>query len=166
MSEFELASLDYRTATLAARHMANWIAATGIFVSVLQTGIVAWGIREMIRANRERGQRADAQARTDERRLDERRRADEQRHEEQLQADERRYEERLRADEQRHVENMRRLDTLIEGQAEQRRGSVENTRRLDALLEEMAAQRRASDAQTRALLESLERVSPKPPTSS
>ena len=155
MSEFELASLDYQTATLAARHMANWIAATGIFVSVLQTGIVAWGIREMIRANRERGRRADAQARTDERRLDERRRADEQRHE-----------ERLRADEQRHFENMRRLDALIEGQAEQRRDSGENTRRLDALLEEQAAQRRASDAQTRALLESLERVSPKPPTSS
>ena len=155
MSEFEIASLDYYTATLAARHMANWIAATGVFVSVLQTGIVAWGIREMVRANRERGRRADAQALLDERRLDERRRADEQRHEEQL-----------RADAQRHVENMRRLDTLIEGQAERRRDSVENTRRLDALLEEMAAQRRASDAQTRALLESLERVSPKPPTSS
>lgn len=123
MSEFEVASLDYRTATLAARHTANWIAATGIFVSVLQTGIVAWGIREMIRANRELGQRADAQALLDERRLDERRRADEQRH-------------------------------------------AENMRRLDALLEEQAAQRRASDAQTRALLESLERVSPKPPTSS
>ena len=35
MSEFEIASLDSRTATLAARRMANWVAAMGIFVSVL-----------------------------------------------------------------------------------------------------------------------------------
>ena len=127
MSEFEIASLDYQTATLAARHSANWIAGAALAVSALvgaaQCAIVAWGIREMVRANRDRMRQAEVQT---------------------------------RAADQRHTENMRRLDALIEGQAEQRRA-------FDALIEGQAEQRRASDAQTRALEALLER-SAKPPT--
>ncbi len=51
-------------------------------------------------------------------------------------------EAQTRAADQRHVENMRRLDAVIEGQAEQRR---------------------VSDAQTRALVEILERTAPNGP---
>ena len=97
MSEFEIASLDYRTATLAARYAANWIAGASVFIAVLQTGIVAWGIREVVRANRDRARQAEAQARA---------------------ADQRDTENMHRLDEQ-----SRRLDALIDGQAERRRAS-------------------------------------------
>ena len=159
MSEFEIASLDYRTATLAARHWANWIAGLALAVSAAvgaaQCAIVAWGIREMVRANRERARQTDEQAR----------------------AAERRAEAQTRAADQRHAENMtalaeqgRRFDTLIEGQADQRQAlnaAVASlnaqTDRLDALVEGQAEQRRASAAQTRALLEPIERTAPNAP---
>ena len=135
MSEFEIASLDYWTATLAARHWANWIAGVALAVSAAvgaaQCGIVAWGIREMVRANRDRARQADAQARAAERSA-----------EAQTRAAERRAEAQARAADQRHTESMRRLDALIDGQAEQRR---------------------ASDAQTRALMELIERTAPNTP---
>ena len=127
MSEFEIASLDYQVATLAARRAANWIASASAFIAVLQTGLVAWGIREMVRANRDRTRQTEAQT---------------------------------RAADQRHAENMRRIDALLEGQAEQRRASDAQTR---ALIEGQAEQRRASDAQTRALEALLERAAAKPP---
>ena len=110
MSEFEIASLDSRTATLAARRWANWIAGAALAVSALvgaaQCAIVAWGVREMVRGNRDRMRRAEA---------------------------------RTRAADRRHTENMRRLDALIEGQAEQRRANAAQTRALEALLERSAA---------------------------
>ncbi len=127
MSEFEIASLDYQTATLAARHWANWIAgialAVSAFVGAAQCAIVAWGIRKIVRANRERTHRADAQAL----------------------AAERRAEAQTRAADQRHAENMaalseqsRRLDALIEGQAEQRQALNAAVASLQALLERTA----------------------------
>ena len=177
MSEFEIASLDYQTATLAARHWANWIAGLALAVSAAvgaaQCAIVAWGIREMVRANRERARQTDEQARAAERRA-----------EAQTHAAERRAEAQTRAADQRHAENMaalaeqsRRLDTLIEGQADQRQAlnaAVASlnaqtdrlnaqTDRLDALVEGQAEQRRASAAQTRALLELIERAAPNAP---
>ena len=116
MSEFEIAGLDYQTATLSARHWANWIAGLALAVSAAvgaaQCAIVAWGIREMVRANRERARQADAQT---------------------------------RAADQRHTENMaalsdqsRRLDALIEGQAEQRQALNAAVAGLQALLERTA----------------------------
>ena len=127
MSEFEIAGLDYQTATLAARHWANWIAGLALAVSAAvgaaQCAIVAWGIREMVRANRERARQADAQTR----------------------AAERRAEAQARAADQRHTENMaalsdqsRRLDALIEGQAEQRQALNAAVAGLQALLERTA----------------------------
>lgn len=127
MSEFEIASLDYQAATLSARHWANWIAGIALAVSAAvdaaQCAIVAWGIRKMVRANRERAHRADAQAL----------------------AAERRAEAQTRAADQRHAENMaalseqsRRLDALIEGQAEQRQALNAAVASLQALLERTA----------------------------
>ena len=127
MSEFEIAGLDYQTVTLAARHWANWIGGLALAVSAAvgaaQCAIVAWGIREMVRANRERARQADAQTR----------------------AAERRAEAQARAADQRHTENMaalsdqsRRLDALIEGQAEQRQALNAAVAGLQALLERTA----------------------------
>ena len=138
MSEFEIASLDYQTATLSARHWANWIAGIALAVSAAvgaaQCAIVAWGIREMVHANRERAHRADAQALAAERRA-----------EEQALAAERRAEAQTRAADQRHAENMaalaeqsRRLDALIEGQTEQRQALNAAVASLQALLERTA----------------------------
>ena len=150
MSEFEIASLDYQTATLAARHWANRIAGIALAVSAAvgaaQCAIVAWGIREMVRANRDRARRADEQARAAERRADEQARAAERRAEAQTRAAERRAEAQARAADQRHAENMAAL--------------AEQSRRLDALIEEQAERRRAGDAQTRALMELIERTAP------
>ena len=141
MSEFEIASLDYQVATLAARRAANWIASASAFIAVLQTGLVAWGIREMVRANRDRTRQTEAQTR-----------AADQRHAENMR--------RIDALLEGQAEQRRALDALIEGQAEQRRASDAQTR---ALIEGQAEQRRASDAQTRALEALLERAAAKPP---
>ena len=138
MSEFEIASLDYQTATLSARHWANWIAGLALAVSAAvdaaQCAIVAWGIRKMVRANRDRAHRVDAQALAAERHADA-----------QALAAERRAEAQTRAADQRHAENMaalseqsRRLDALIEGRAEQRQALNAAVASLQALLERTA----------------------------
>ena len=123
MSEFEIASLDYRAATLAIREIGVWIAAAHVAVGVLQAAVVGYGIHAMIRANRDRAAQADAQARA---------------------ADRRHADAQARATE-RHAENMaalaeqsRRLDALIDGQAGQRRASDAQTRALMELIERTA----------------------------
>ena len=116
MSEFEIASLDYQAATLAIREIGVWIAAAHVAVGVLQAAVVGYGIHAMIRANRDRAAQVDAQA---------------------------------RAADRRHAENMAAI--------------AEQGRRLDALIEGQAEQRRASDAQTRALMELIERTAPNAP---
>ena len=149
MSEFEIASLDYQTATLSARHWANWIAGIALAVSAAvdaaQCAIVAWGIRKMVRANRERAHRADAQALAAERRADAQALVAERHADAQALAAERRAEAQTRAADQRHAENMaalaeqsRRLDALIEGQAEQRQALNAAVASLQALLERTA----------------------------
>ena len=101
MSEF-----DYQTATLAARHAGLWIAAAHVVVGLLQTAVVAWGIRAMIRAGAERAAAAQREAA----------RAD-QRHTEARQA----RADAMQAAAARHAENMealkaqsRALEALIE----------------------------------------------------
>ena len=127
MSEFEIASLDYRAATLAIREIGVWIAAAHVAVGVLQAAVVGYGIHAMIRANRDRAAQAEAQARAAERRA-----------EAQARAAERRAEAQARAADQRHAENMRRLDAIIDDRVEQRRASDAQTRALMELLERAA----------------------------
>ena len=166
MSEFEIASLDYQAATLAIREVGLWIASAHVAVGVLQAAVVGYGIHAMIRANRDRARQVDAQARA---------------------ADQRHADAQARAAE-RHAENMRRLDVVIEEQAEQRRASAaqiaslneqtaslnkqtasldeqtaslnEQTASLSTLIEGQADQRRAAAAQTRALEALLDRIAP------
>ena len=105
MSEF-----DYQTATLAARHAGLWIAAAHVVVGLIQTAVVAWGIRAMIRAGAERAAAAQREAA----------RAD-QRHAENMQAAAARHADAMQAAAARHAENMealkaqsRALEALIE----------------------------------------------------
>ena len=108
MSEF-----DYQTATLAARHAGLWIAAAHVVVGLIQTAVVAWGIRAMIRAGAERAAAAQREAA----------RAD-QRHAEAMQARAEAMQARadaMRAADARHAETMavlkaqtRALEALIE----------------------------------------------------
>ena len=118
MSEFEIATLDYQAATLAARHAGLWIAAAHVVVGVLQTAVVGYGIYAMIRANRERAEATEASAERAERESD-----------------------------RRHAENMAALKALIDGQAEQHRESEAQRRESEAQRRESEAQRRESEAQ-------------------
>ena len=94
MSEFEIASLDYQTATLAVREWMFWIAAASLAVSAIVGGAQCWliwrGLRTMERAGDARDRQLDL-------------------------AEKRHIENMRRLDEQN-----RRFDALIEGQADQR----------------------------------------------
>ena len=119
MSEF-----DYQTATLAARHAGLWIAAAHVVVGLIQTAVVAWGIRAMIRAGAERAAAAQREAARADRRHAENMQAGADamqaaaaRHAENMQAGA----DARRAADARHAENMealkaqtRALEALIE----------------------------------------------------
>lgn len=169
MSEFEIASLDYQTATLAVREWMFWIAAASLAVSAIVGGAQCWliwrGLRTMERASDARDRQLDL---AEKRHIENMRRLDEQ--------SRRLDEQSLRFDEQnrRFDEQNRRFDALIEGQADQRQAlsaAVANlneqtstlnaqTASLNAIVEGQAEQRRASAARTRALEALLDRAAP------
>ena len=116
MSEF-----DYQTATLAARHAGLWIAAAHVVVGLLQTAVVAWGIRAMIRAGAERAAAAQREAARADQRHAETMQAAAARHADAMQAAAARHADAMRAADARHAENMealkaqsRALEALIE----------------------------------------------------
>ena len=59
MSEYEAATLAFRSASLAARHAGLWIAAAHVAVGLIQAGIVWYGIRAMQRAGDQRAKDQD-----------------------------------------------------------------------------------------------------------
>ena len=102
--------VDYEAATLAIREWMLWVAIAQVTISAIQTGIVYYGIRAMIRATDRRSHdAAEATAAA-------RREAD-QRHAEAMQAGAERHAEAMRAGAERHAENMAALKALIDGQA-------------------------------------------------
>ena len=54
MTEYEAATLAFRTASLDAQHAGLWIAAAHVPVGLIQAGIVWYGIRAMQRAGDQR----------------------------------------------------------------------------------------------------------------
>ena len=99
MTEYEAATLAFRTASLAAQQAGLWIAGAHVAVGLIQAGIVWYGIRAMQRA-------AD-------RRADESRRleaADERRHAEAMQTLDQHHAETMQALDRRHAEAMQALD--------------------------------------------------------
>ena len=63
MTEYEAATLAFRTASLAAQQAGLWIAgahvAVGLAVGIAQVAVVAWGIRAMQRAGERRAVEQD-----------------------------------------------------------------------------------------------------------
>ena len=59
MTEYEAATLAFRTASLTAQHAGLWIAAAHVAVGLIQAGIVWYGIRAMQRAGAQRAAEQD-----------------------------------------------------------------------------------------------------------
>ena len=179
MPEFEAAGLDYRAATLAARHAALWIAGASLAVSAIVGGAqcyLIWrGLRTMERASDARDRQLDAAekrhaesmaALAEERRANAARheeamkahaeamKAGAERHEEAMKTGAERHEEAMKAGSERHAEAMAALE-------EQRRSTEAQARALEAQARALDARTRSLDAQTRSLETLLERTAPK-----
>ena len=59
MTEYETATLAFRTASLAAQHAGLWIAAAHVAVGLIQAAILWYGIRAMQRAGDRRAEEQD-----------------------------------------------------------------------------------------------------------
>ena len=59
MTEYESATLAFRTASLAAQHAGLWIAAAHVAVGLIQAAIVWYGIRTMQRTGEQRARDQD-----------------------------------------------------------------------------------------------------------
>ena len=59
MTEYETATLAFRTASLAAQHAGLWTAAAHVAVGLIQAAIVWYGIRAMQRAGDRRAEEQD-----------------------------------------------------------------------------------------------------------
>lgn len=161
MPEFEAAGLDYRAATLAARHAALWIAGASLAVSAIVGGAqcyLIWrGLRTMERASDARDRQLDAAEKRHAESmaaLAEERRANAARHEEAMKAGAERHEEAMKAGSERHAEAMAAFE-------EQRRSTEAQARALEAQARALDARTRSLDAQTRSLETLLERTAPK-----
>ena len=104
-----MSDVDYEAATLAIREWMLWVAIAQVTISAIQTGIVYYGIRAMIRATDRRSREAAEAA---ERAETARREA----------ADAAR-----READQRHAENMAALKAIIDGQAQTNATLAANT---------------------------------------
>ena len=96
MTEYEAATLAFRTASLAAQQAGLWIAgahiAVGLAVGIAQVAVVAWGIRAMQRAGERRAVEQD------------------QHHASTMQALDQHHAEAMQALDRRHAEAMQALD--------------------------------------------------------
>ena len=120
---------EFQAASLAIREWTLWVAMTQVAISAIQTGIVYYGIRAMIRATNQRGldserdrkERAEAAERDREERAEAaaaaRREAD-RRHAEAMQASAERHAEAMKAGAERHAENMAAINAMAATLAE------------------------------------------------
>ncbi len=142
---------EYQAATLAIRTYALWAAYGQVAATVLigggQIAVVLYGIRAMIRANRERAVILDQQHQADERRHKEAMAEGARRHEQAMAEGARRHEETMaafaesaRADDKRHEEAMAALDELVrdgQRQAAALDESIQASQRQTAALDEL-----------------------------
>ncbi len=149
----------FEQATLAVQHAAFWVAVVGAaaaFVSAAASAAAAWGIwygiRAMVRANKDRAAILDRQHEADERRHAEAMAEGARRHEEAMAEGARRHEETMtalaaqrKADEKRHEEAM-----------------AEGARRHEEAMAAIAMQGRRLEALTASLERVVERTAPPP----
>ena len=123
-----MSDVEFQAASLSVREWALWVAIAQVTISAIQTGIVYYGIRAMIRATDQRGrdaerdreERAEAAAaarREADQRHAEAMKAGAERHAEAIAASAERHAEAMKAGAERHAENMAALKALIDGQA-------------------------------------------------
>ena len=123
-----MSDVEFQAASLSVREWALWVAIAQVAISAIQTGIVYYGIRAMIRATDQRGrdaerdreERAEAAAaarREADQRHAEAMQAGAERHAEAMKAGAERHAEAMQAGAERHAENMAALKALIDGQA-------------------------------------------------
>ena len=123
-----MSDVEFQAASLSVREWALWVAIAQVAISAIQTGIVYYGIRAMIRATDQRGrdaerdreERAEAAAaarREADQRHAEAMQAGAERHAEAITASAERHAEAMQAGAERHAENMAALKALIDGQA-------------------------------------------------
>ena len=136
---------EFQAASLAIREWALWVAMAQVAISAIQTGIVYYGIRAMVRATNQRGrdaerdraERAEAAERDRKERAEaaaEARRDAERDRKERAEAAERDRAERAEAAaearreaDRRHAESMAAIKALIEGQAQTNATLAANT---------------------------------------
>ena len=134
------------------------IAAANAGAAVTAAAGIWYGIRAMIRANRDRAGLLDRQREADERRHDEAMRGHDEamrRHDEAMQAADQRHAEAMQAGDQRHAEAMAALNELI--RASRRQGEA-----LERQGEALKRQGEALERQGAALETVIERTAPKP----
>ena len=111
-----MSDVDYEAATLAIREWTLWVAIAQVAISAIQTGIVYYGIRAMIRATDRRShEAAEAAERAETARreaADAARREADQRHAEAMQAGAERHAEAMQAGAERHAENMAAINAM------------------------------------------------------
>ncbi len=134
-----MSDVEFQAASLSVREWALWVAIAQVTISAIQTGIVYYGIRAMIRATDQRGRDAErdreerAEAAAAARREADQRHAEAmkagaerhaeaiaasaERHAEAMKAGAERHAEAMKAGAERHAENMAALKALIDGQA-------------------------------------------------
>ena len=127
-----MSEIDYEAATLAIREWMLWVAIAQVAISAIQTGIVYYGIRAMIRATDRRSHDAAEATAAARREADQRHaeamqagaerhaeavKAGAERHAEAMKAGAERHAEAMQAGAERHAENMAALKALIDGQA-------------------------------------------------
>ena len=122
-----MSDVDYEAATLAIREWMLWVAIAQVTISAIQTGIVYYGIRAMIRATDQRGRDAERDREERAEATAAARREADQRHAEAIQAGAERHAEAMRAGAERHAENMAALKALIDGQAQTNATLAANT---------------------------------------
>ena len=112
-----MSDIEFQAASLSVREWALWVAIAQVTISAIQTGIVYYGIRAMIRATDQRGRDAERDREERAEAAAAARREADQRHAEAMKAGAERHAEAMQAGAERHAENMAALKALIDGQA-------------------------------------------------
>ena len=107
-----MSDVDYETATLAIREWTLWVAIAQVAISAIQTGLIYYGIRAMIRATDQRGRDAERDREECAEAASAARREADQRHAEAMQAGAERHAEAMKAGAERHAENMAAINAM------------------------------------------------------
>ena len=125
---------EFQAASLGIREWALWVAMVQVAISAIQTGIVYYGIRAMVRATNQRGRDAEHDRAERAEAAAEARREAERDRKERAEAAERDRAERAEAAaearreaDRRHAESMAAIKALIEGQAQTNATLAANT---------------------------------------